>query len=70
MKFDPGHVIKYEGKQAPSVIIYIIGVFKTIFLITGCPKNCPNFDPFSSMSEAQKELIYEVLIFQTLKKKG
>ena len=27
--------LEYEGKQAPSVIIYIVGVFKTILFITG-----------------------------------
>ena len=37
---------KYGENQAPSVTIYIFGVSKNIFSITGCPKNGLNFDLF------------------------
>ena len=60
-----------EGYCAPSVIIYIFGVFITILFITQCPKNCPNFDRFFfNVCSSEGALIYEALIFQTLKKKG
>ena len=42
--FEDNSSSMYGGNQAPSVTIYIFGVLKNIFFITGCPKNGLNFD--------------------------